>query len=137
VVAASDLSQTLLASGIDAAVVGAILSAVLSLLFLLWQMRRSVAAARAAARVIHLEIAFNINMLATGARSSPAQFMVSHRAWDAKFPDVQGVLNEHEVVEVAAPYLQLDALESIYFAEGQTTCGSHALCGGINDRCSS
>jgi hypothetical protein len=110
----SDVLQTFLASGIIAAVVGAAVSAAIGFLILIWQRRQSAASAKAAARVIYLEIALNINMLAAGSRGNPPQFLVSRRAWDARFADLLGLLKEYEIGAVAAPYVQLDAFEHVF-----------------------
>jgi hypothetical protein len=67
---------------------------------------RAKRAAKAAGRIIHLEITYNVTMLNEGRRLRPPQLYVTRAAWDAHSAQLAPILSEVEIAAVAAPYLR-------------------------------
>jgi len=104
-----NILQAIITSGVVAAVV----SSVASFLIIRWQLLKATDAAKGSARVVYLEIAQNIATLTASQHLRPIRLIVTRKAWDARFGDLAALLNELEIVRVAAPYLQLDAYAQV------------------------
>ena len=94
-----------LVSGLVGALIGALALAAIQG----WQLLVARRDAKAAGRLIYLEITFNIAALRAGQTTTPARLLVSTQMWDQHSARIIGLLGEVDMVRVAAPYLQIQA----------------------------
>jgi hypothetical protein len=97
-------------SGLAGALIGVLASALLQG----WQFRRASHDAKAAGRIIYLEITYNIVALDEGRRGRPPTLRVTRAAWDAHSAQLASLLSEVEIAAVAAPYLRLDTWNQLF-----------------------
>jgi len=97
-------------SGLAGALIGVLASGLLQG----WQFRRASQDAKAAGRIIYLEITYNIVALDEGRRGRPPTLRVTRAAWDAHSAQLAPLLGEVEIAAVAAPYLRLDTWNQLF-----------------------
>jgi hypothetical protein len=102
-----DLSLVL--TGALGAVVGAFLGALALLAVQGWQLWSAKQDAKAAARLIYLEIAYNLSVLKTlSTTSAPIPLLVATSLWDHHSEKLVKVMHEREIAHVAFAYVQVE-----------------------------
>src|SRR5690242_8775546 len=91
-----------LLSGLGGAVVGAVIAAAALLAAQGWQLASSQHDARAAARLVYLEIAYNLSVLRTlGQTTTPLPLLVTTSLWDRHSEKLVRVMDETKIAHVA------------------------------------
>ncbi len=104
------INGTLLLTGLLGAVVGAVIGAASLLGVQGWQLWSTRQNARAAARLIYLEIAYNLSILkAIGTTTTPLPLLVATTLWEQHSEKLVTVMHEREIAHVAFAYVQVES----------------------------
>jgi hypothetical protein len=104
------LDSTLLLTGLIGAVIGAAIGAIALLAAQGWQLWSARRNAKAAARLIYLEIAYNLSVLKTiGTTTVPLPLLVATSLWDRHSDKLVTIMRERELAPIAFPYVQVEA----------------------------
>lgn len=104
------MDTTALLTGLIGAVIGAAIGAVALIAVQGWQLWSSRREARAAARLIYLEIAYNLSILrAIGTSTTPAPLLVVDLLWKEHSGKLVTVMHEREIGHVAFAYVQIES----------------------------
>jgi len=94
-----------------------------------WQLKAQKNEAKAAARLIYLEIAYNIAMLRASVAAPPTlPMLIATSLWERHSDKLVAVMGEAEIGHVAFPYVQVDAYR-VYFSQRWFYMAIHRLRG--------
>ena len=104
------LDLTVLLTGLLGALIGALIGALALIAAQGWQLWSSRRDAQAAARLIYLEIAYNLSILRTvGTTTTPIPLLVVDSLWREHAGKLVTVMHEREIGHVAFAYVQLES----------------------------
>lgn len=101
---------TVLLTGLLGAVIGAVIGAIALIAAQGWQLWSSRRDAQAAARLIYLEIAYNLSILRTlGTNTTPIPLLVVDTLWKQHSGKLVTVMHEREIAHIAFAYVQVES----------------------------
>jgi len=104
------MDSTILLTGLLGAVIGAAIGALALLLVQGWELWSTRRDAQAAARLIYLEIAYNLSILRTlGTTTTPIPLLVVDSLWRQHSGKLVTVMHEREIAHVAFAYVQVES----------------------------
>jgi hypothetical protein len=93
---------------------GPAVAGIVAYLLARWQLGRATSAARGSARILYLEIIYNLSMLNEGLKVGSNQPWFNDQAWQAHQSAVATIMPEATMARVATPYLYMAALHKFF-----------------------